>query len=108
MHIHIDDVVEILAELMEEETTLASSTSELLNTIESQDDYFMSCEESGQGINTKDSAKMKSAMVDYIKAVRGLSPIVSLRDSLKSETAKTVLFRALDEAIPGFRELFKA
>ena len=72
-----------------------------LYTIESLDDYFATCEDCGQGINSKESVQMHSAMDAAMAA--GTSPL-TLDSMVKSETAHRILART--DVVAGMRKLF--
>lgn len=75
------------------------------DTIEHMDDYFVDCEETGQGINTKDSVKMMDALVEEIKS-KGIGRALDFNKQLKSKTAQNMVRRALLKVHPGMDKFF--
>ena len=76
-----------------------------MSTVESMDDYFLSCEENSEGINTKESVKMMNAMVELIKE-KGMGIALDLDRDLKSRTGKSIVRRALLKVHPGLDQMF--
>jgi hypothetical protein len=81
-----------------------ASVEEDLDTIRHLDSYFKSCEEMGQGINSKEVIQMKNAMERVLKARMGYA--LDLNDELQSENGKNAIQRGMDTVYPGMREMF--
>jgi len=75
--------------------------------ISHMDSYFVSCEQDGQGINTKESARFRIAVEELIKA-KSVGVVLDLNDEVRSDTGQRLLRVALDNVVPGFSKLFVA
>jgi hypothetical protein len=76
------------------------------DTIHHMDEYFADCEETGQGIGSKEHVQMMNAMMEVIKK-EGVGAALDLDKKCKSKTAKSMARNALLKVHPGFDKLFQ-
>lgn len=86
--------------------TQNSKQEEALTDIHDLANYFQECEENEEGISTKATREFISNVVFLIKEL-GVGVVLDLSEEVVSDTAPKLLRRALDEAVPGFSEMFK-
>jgi hypothetical protein len=82
-----------------------NSTLGFYNTIRHFDSYFVECVRDGQGISTKESAEMRSAVEELIR-IKGVGVVLDLSSELKSGISQRNLRIALDNVHPNFSKMF--
>ena len=82
-----------------------NSTLSFYETVRHLDSYFVDCVNNGQGISTKESAQMRTAVEELIK-IKGVGVVLDLSSELKSDTSQRNLRVALDNVHPGFSKMF--
>ena len=80
-------------------------STEQYNTIMRLDSFFLICQNEGQGISSKESAEMRTAVEELIR-MNGVGVVLDLSSELYSDTSQSNLRRALDNVHPGFSKMF--